>query len=77
MIQGMYKSLYVIVQHYGSEGHAAPSQVFESERDARAALALLSASGLSTWKLYSVPVWPEPASSVPPEEIVIWKTVGG
>lgn len=53
--------IFVITQYNGYEGHSAPVQAFEREADARAALALVS--GTETWRLYSVPVWPEPSEA--------------
>jgi hypothetical protein len=51
--------IFVIAQYSGYEGHSAPVQAFEREEDAKAAVAILSST--ETWKLYAVPVWPEPA----------------
>lgn len=53
--------IFVIAQYCGYEGHSAPVQAFEREADARAALAIVSS--MQTWRLYSVPVWPEPAEA--------------
>jgi hypothetical protein len=51
--------IFVIAQYGGCEGHSAPVQAFEREADARAALALAEQSS-TTFRLYAVPVWPEP-----------------
>jgi hypothetical protein len=51
--------IFVIAQHGGCEGHSAPVQAFEREHDARAAIALLSST--EQWRLYAVPIWPEPS----------------
>jgi hypothetical protein len=51
--------IFVITQFSGYEGHSAPVQAFEREQDARAAIAIVSHS--ETWRLYAVPIWPEPA----------------
>lgn len=53
--------IFVIAQYSGYEGHSAPVQAFERETDARAALALAGHS--ETWRLYAVPIWPEPAEA--------------
>lgn len=43
------------------EGFSAPAQAFVNETEARAGYALASLG--TSYKLFSVPVWPEPAQS--------------
>lgn len=55
-------NVYILAIDSGCEGHSPPVQAFTDYGEAKAALALLEAGVSSGWRLYRVPIWPEPAT---------------
>lgn len=51
--------VFILAKDGGCEGFSPPIQAFTHEHEARAALATLGLVGYG-WKLFCVPVWPEP-----------------
>lgn len=54
--------VFILVRWATYDGHSAPYQAFHNEAEARAAQRLANAGFDSAWKLYAVPIWPEPAA---------------
>jgi hypothetical protein len=60
MSEAIPTHVFVLAIDNGYEGHSPPMQAFLNEGEAKAALALANANYACSWKLYPVPLWPQP-----------------